>query len=160
MNTMRRLTEEEVEQYIPLSEDYTGSTIEDCTLFYLTSSERGEGWDKVIYYTGRKWNEKHSDTEGKEFIYVLENKSMPGIYKIGYTKGDPTKRAKQISASTGVATDFTVAYSFNCFNGLQLEGEIHNFLSIYRINKRREFFELDIDLAKDVINTLGERYQG
>lgn len=160
MDTMQKLSEDQIEQYIPLSEDYTGSTIEDCSFFHLAPSERGEGWEKVIYYTGRKWSEKHSDTEGKEFIYVLENVSMPGIYKIGYTKGDPVKRAKQISSSTGVATDFTVAYSFNCFNGLQLEGEIHNLLSTYRINKRREFFEIDIDHAKEVVNTLGERYQG
>ena len=54
METMIRLTEEQAEIYIPLSEDFTGATIEDCNYFYLAPSERGEGWEKVIYFTGRR----------------------------------------------------------------------------------------------------------
>ena len=118
---MIRLTEEQAEIYIPLHEDFTGATIEDCDYFYLAPSERGEGWEKVIYYTGRRWKDIVSDTEGSQYIYVLSNKSMPGIYKIGFTKGDPKKRAKQISSSTGVPQPFEVEFSFKCFNGLQLE---------------------------------------
>ena len=160
MDTMIRLTEEQAEIYIPLHEDFTGATIEDCDYFYLAPSERGEGWEKVIYYTGRRWKDIASDTEGSQHIYVLSNKSMPGIYKIGFTKGDPKKRAKQISSSTGVPQPFEVEFSFKCFNGLQLEGEIHNYLKKYQINKRREFFQMKKEEAVEAIKLLGERYQG
>ena len=160
MEKMIRLTEEQAEIYIPLNEDFTGATIEDCDYFYLAPSERGEGWEKVIYFTGRRWKDVVSDTEGKQFIYVLSNKSMPGIHKIGFTKGDPKKRAKQISSSTGVPVPFQVDFSFQCFNGLQLEGEVHNYLKKLQINKRREFFQLELDVAVGAIKELGERYQG
>ena len=159
METMIRLSEEQAEIYIPLNEDFTGATIEVCNYFYLAPSERGDGWEKVIYFTGRRWKDVVSDTESKQHIYVLSNKSMPGIYKIGFTKGDPKKRAKQISSSTGVPVPFEVDFSFQCHNGLQLEGEIHNYLKTFQINKRREFFQMDLNEAIDAIKLLGERYQ-
>ena len=160
MESLIRLEAQEAEQFIPLEEDYTGTSIEDCKYFSLTPSERGEGWEKVTYFSGRKWKEKVSDSEGSQYIYVLSNKSMPGMFKIGFTKDHPIKRAKQISSATGVATPFEVAFSFKCYNGLQLEGEIHNYLKSYQVNKRREFFQLEIEQAIEAIEYLGKRYQG
>jgi hypothetical protein len=121
MDKMIRLTEEQAEIYIPLHEDFTGATIEDCNYFHLAPSERGEGWEKVIYFTGRRWKDIVSDTEGKQFIYVLSNKTMPGIYKIGFTKGDPATRAKQISSSTGVPVPFEVEFSLRNFRLTSVE---------------------------------------
>ena len=34
MDRMIRLSEEQAEIYIPLNEDFTGATIEDCNYFY------------------------------------------------------------------------------------------------------------------------------
>lgn len=46
------------------------------------------------------------------WVYVLENESMPGVYKIGMTTSTPEKRAKDISSSTGVPTPFIVVKEY------------------------------------------------
>jgi hypothetical protein len=36
------------------------------------------------------------------WIYVMRNKAMPGLFKIGFTMDDPCERANQLSCPTGV----------------------------------------------------------
>ena len=50
-NSFKRISLEEAEQYIPLSEDYTGITVDKCP--YYTSHTDTEGWDNIQYYTER-----------------------------------------------------------------------------------------------------------
>jgi hypothetical protein len=83
---------------------------------------------------------------------------MPGSLKIGYTKNDPTTRAKQLSSSTGVASPFIVEHAFKCFNAEVLEGELHKFFEEYRVSNNREFFRLSLDEVKKVVENLGQRY--
>jgi hypothetical protein len=91
-------------------------------------------------------------------VYVLSNALQPGIYKIGYTNKHPEERAKQISNATGVALPYDVEFAFHCYNGLTLEGEIHQKLGEYRVNNQREFFQLPLEEIKTSIEKLGERY--
>jgi hypothetical protein len=79
------------------------------------------------------------------FVYILGNKSMPGIYKLGMTSGSPHKRAKDLSASTGVATPFVVLCYAEFENALQKERECHEALAEYRVSDRREFFECQLE---------------
>jgi hypothetical protein len=44
------------------------------------------------------------------FIYALINPSLEGLVKVGRTDRDPGSRVKEISAPTGVPTQFTLAY--------------------------------------------------
>lgn len=45
------------------------------------------------------------------FIYILSNKSMPGIYKVGITTNSVRQRATELS-STGVPTEFSIEKIF------------------------------------------------
>ena len=153
---MQRISQEVAENYIPLKEDFTGTSVDECP--YFTMIPMGDGWDKITYYTGRKKNPYRERGEGKYYIYVLSNPSMPGLYKIGYTHNTPEERAKQVSAATGVAFPFTVEYAFKCHDGIILEGEIHRYLDIYRVNNDREFFQVELEEAIRTIEFLGKSY--
>jgi hypothetical protein len=83
---------------------------------------------------------------------------MPGLLKIGYTHNMPEFRAEQISRSTGVPLPFTVEYSIKCHEGEFFEYEIHQELDAYRVNNNREFFQISLDEAKKVIETLSLHY--
>ncbi len=78
--------------------------------------------------------------------------------KIGYTNLTPELRAKQISTSTGVVMPFKVEWAFRCFDGNLMETEVHDALKEYRISNQREFFQVDLEEAKDIITLIGEKY--
>jgi len=80
------------------------------------------------------------------------------LLKIGYTTQTPDERAKQISNATGVALPYKVEWAFKCFDGEQLEGEVHRKLREYRVNNQREFFQIDLEGAKKIIKLLGKNY--
>tara|TARA_B110000285_G_scaffold188072_1_gene214092 strand:- start:1140 stop:1625 length:486 start_codon:yes stop_codon:yes gene_type:complete len=158
--SIERITEKQSQEFISKEEDYLGS---DIKYFNLTPSTdvrfpAEDGWDDVTYYTNRSKHLKFEPGTGKQFVYILTNETMPGIVKIGYTKNDPGVRAKQINAATGVAMNFNVEWAFPCFNGIELEGEVHKYLDSFRVNKNREFFRMSVEEAKSVVERLGARY--
>ena len=154
---IQKLTEEEAQQYIPLREDYTGLTVDRCPYYTITEGE--DGWDIITYYTGRKRNKYANRTSDYDsWVYVLSNPTMPGYLKIGFTDGTPEKRAQQLSRSTGVIMPFKVEWAFHCYNGSQLEKEIHHHLEASRVTGNREFFDVSLDEAKKVINQFGQNY--
>jgi hypothetical protein len=101
---------------------------------------------------------ENREGDGDSWLYVLSNKNMPNLLKIGFTTKTPDKRAKQISRGTGVPTHFIVEYALKCFNGQALEAEIHKYLHSYRVNNDREFFQIPLDEAKRVVDLLSVRY--
>jgi hypothetical protein len=73
------------------------------------------------------------------WIYVLSNKNMPGMVKIGQTASDPSSRAAELY-TTGVPSPFRLEYK-GLFDGYaQIERAVHASLSSYRENGSREFF--------------------
>lgn len=85
----------------------------------------------------------------KGHIYVLSNKSMPGVLKIGFTNGDPAKRAAELSGVTGVPTAFRVEWSLPVLGSARaIEQRIHAVLSTKKHGK--EFFRITIDEAQSV----------
>jgi len=155
---MERITKQQSKQYISLKEDYTGKGLEAAAYFTLTPSKMGDGWEDVTYYTSRKKNIYSNKGEGNQWVYVLSNPTTPGLLKIGYTSLTPDERAKQISNATGVALPYKVEWAFKCFDGEQLEGEVHRKLVEYRVNNQREFFQIGLEEAKEVIKLLGKNY--
>lgn len=155
---MDRITPTQAKEFIPLSEDYSGKGIEVAEYFTLTPSEKGDGWEDVTYYTARKKGMFADKGEGDQWVYVLSNPTTPGLLKIGYTKLNPDERARQISNATGVALPYNVEWAYKCFNGEQLEGEVHRKLKAYRVNSNREFFQIQLEEAKEVITLLGQNY--
>ena len=91
-----------------------------------------------------------------EFIYVLENPSMPGIVKIGRTDRDVSQRASELSSHTGVPTEFVVVKAYAVTNAVEAEKRIHDRLSDYRVSDNREFFRIESDDAVLIIENLLE----
>ncbi|MDA8819990.1 GIY-YIG nuclease family protein [Schleiferiaceae bacterium] len=83
------------------------------------------------------------------WVYVLINPSMDGIYKVGMTEKNPEKRAKELSATTSVATPFIVIYKHRTHHPRELEYEVHKELedTNSRISNNREFFNGDPSIA-------------
>ncbi len=149
---MKRITNEEAKKLVPY--DRTRTSLPPS--HFLVKSEKN-GWDKVEYYTHRL-RQSINGGEGDQSVYILENPSMPGILKIGYTKGDPNDRADQLSKGTGIPTPYKVIFSYDCFNGERIERAVHKHFKKQRVNSDREFFNVTIEEAKKVINKIGTQY--
>ncbi len=76
-------------------------------------------------------------------VYVLENAAMPGIVKIGKTSRDSIKERLNELYSTGVPVPFDCAYAARVGNEMEVEKAFHEAFGPYRINPKREFFEID-----------------
>lgn len=154
-----RITPEQAESFISCNEDQLNTP---ASYFTLTPSDRGDGWENITYYTNRSKHIKMPEgMVNCQWVYVLTNETMPGLCKIGFTKSKPTERAKQINAATGVALDFTVEWAFPCFNAHDLEKEIHRYLESegFRVNKKKEFFNISVKQAISVIERIGQPYK-
>ena len=160
---IKRITPEQAEKFLTCDEDQLDTP---AHYFTITPSKdlgkAAEGWEDVTYYTNRS-REIHvpKGLIGAQYIYILENDTMPGLVKIGFTKNKPSERVKQINAATGVALDFYVKYQYPCFNAHDLEKEIHIYLESqgFRVNKKKEFFNITVEQAISVIERIGEPYK-
>lgn len=102
----------------------------------------------------RKAKPKVSNTQ---WVYVLSNASMPGLIKIGMTTTSPQQRNTELGSATGVPTPFKIEYCVKVANALQVEKTIHRQLAAHRVNRRREFFEMDVKTAIKAVNAVALR---
>jgi hypothetical protein len=149
---MNRITQEEAKQYIPCSEDYSNNPPS-----YFTLTERGDGWDEITYYTGKKRG-LFIGRDGDEWVYILTNPAIPGMIKIGYTRLDPFERAIQVSRGTGVPMGYEVEWAYKCYKGERIEREVHKYFKKERVSPTREFFRVTLDEAKQIIEQIGKKY--
>lgn len=84
-------------------------------------------------------------------VYVLSNKAMPGLLKIGYTMNTVEGRVKELSGATGVPSEFFIEYQVECRDAAGVEALVHESLHNSRHNNSREFFSLTVTNAVDVI---------
>jgi hypothetical protein len=91
-----------------------------------------------------------------EFIYVLENPSMPGLVKIGRTDRSVSERVSELSSHTGIPTGFAVVKHWAVTDSVEAERIIHERLSDYRVAENREFFKMEAEEATDIIESLLE----
>ena len=154
---MKYISWEESLNYVPL-EDQKEISFQDCKYYTFIYEDE---WEIVKYFTGRRYDRFDGiNSEGTHWVYILENNSMPGLYKVGFTKDDvgPEKRSKQVSRSSGVPTPFSVKWAFKCFDGMALEQQVHKRLSYARVNNDREFFSEKFEIIKETIETLGKNF--
>jgi hypothetical protein len=149
---MQRITEEEAKAYIACSEDFT-----EAPAAYYTVTQDDAGWDMITYYTAKRRGVYHGKT-GDEMVYVLSNPAMPGLYKIGHTKSDAFNRATQISRGTGVPQDFQVEWCLRCFKAERIERETHRYFKAQRVNRRKEFFRVELDVIQTAIMQIAAKY--
>jgi hypothetical protein len=92
--------------------------------------------------------------ENFESVYVLTNKEMPGICKIGYTsKNDINERTKQLY-TTGVPHPFDVYCILKVKDGRRYENTIHEIFSENRVRPDREFFRIHPEQVKNKLLSL------
>lgn len=85
-------------------------------------------------------------------VYVLRNPAIPGLLKIGMTKrAKLDSRVQELSMSTGVPMPFQVVYSVKTKKPRELECAVHQRLTRWRVNSRREFFSCPLWMAKRAI---------
>lgn len=84
------------------------------------------------------------------YIYVLTNRSMPGLVKVGKTVRDPLTRMNELSGATGVPTPFELAFTLQFDDCHTAERRIHQLLSERgtRVSNRREFFQVSPNTAR------------
>ena len=118
------------------------------------------GKQKVKYFYG---NLKSilGESDDPEWIYILENEYIPGIVKIGFTRGDILERVEEINSATGVVSPWHPVFGFKCKRAYQIEQEIHITLQNLgiRINPEREGFMISTEDAIRVVESIAERYE-
>ena len=159
MADFKRITEEQAHYYKLLDPDKL-SLEEVCrksVAFTLTPDPASPGWEFVHYYQDSPLDQS-GNLVPTEYVYVLVNKSMPDMVKIGMTIREVEERAKEISGATGVPTPWVPVYSFKCFNSYKLEQEIHEHLDAVRVVNNREMFYMHSRDAIDTVKKLGDKY--
>lgn len=156
---MKRIDLDESHYYVKLDPN-DPYICRKAVAFSLTpSTDPGyEGWEDVTYYAEGIIDPSLS-IKDPEWVYVLVNKSMPGICKIGMTTTSVTQRVREINYATGVITPWFPVFKYKCINSKALEKAVHQHLEElgYRINPKREGFEIPSDVAKEVIEKLGKK---
>lgn len=154
---MKRITIQQAHFYIPLETEHIKHYTKVCA---FTLSPDKDNWEKVRYY-GECILDERGNIRPHEWIYILVNRLMPGIIKIGRTTTSVSQRVKEINSATGVIERWQCVFKYKCINSQYLEQEIHMYLQerSFRVNPHREGFEIDVTSAIDIINELGEKYQ-
>jgi len=159
MSDIKRITQEQAHYYKLLDSDKL-SPEELCrksVAFTLTPDPANPGWEFINYYQDSPIDQ-NGNLVPTEYVYVLVNKSMPNMVKIGMTVRDVDERAKEISGATGVPTPWVPVYSFKCFNSYKLEQELHEHLDAVRVAGNREMFYIHSSDAITTVKKLGDKY--
>ncbi len=87
----------------------------------------------------------------KGYIYIMINPSLEkDLLKIGRTARKPEERASEL-CTTGVPVRFHVAYEEEVEDSFLAESILHQQLTNYRYDKRREFFRLPLKSAIEIV---------
>jgi hypothetical protein len=86
----------------------------------------------------------------KGWVYILSNKAMPNLVKVGHTTRDTQSRIQEIDG-TGVPHPYDIEYEVQVDNSYHVEQKTHAILGHYRENKKREFFRCSIAVAISAI---------
>lgn len=85
------------------------------------------------------------------YLYVLTNPAMPGMVKIGLTKGKVEHRAKQLSSGTALPEAFDVFTAIPVSDVVAAERQAHGALDAFRVNRHREFFRISPVKAVEIV---------
>lgn len=92
-------------------------------------------------------------------VYVLSNRSMPGLVKIGMTtRHELDVRLKELY-TTGVPVPFDVEYAceVKACNCAKLEKALHTAFEPNRLNVNREFFQIKKEQAIAILEIFNEK---
>jgi hypothetical protein len=84
-------------------------------------------------------------------VYILTNEAMPGYVKIGLTQqNDVGDRVKQLD-NTSIPVPFECYFAANVADCRKVERTLHFVFGEKRARRSREFFTIEPDLAKAII---------
>lgn len=92
----------------------------------------------------------HDKTHTVGFAYILTNKFMPGLVKIGFTTWLTEDRIKALY-TTGVPAPFEIQFRLMISNPKAVENKTHKLLDAFRVNPKREFFMIDTAIAIETV---------
>lgn len=75
------------------------------------------------------------------WVYVISNRAMPKLVKVGYSERDPINRAKELGFGTEVPFRYEVIYDALVHDPYEVEQDVHRRLADLRAGK--EWFECD-----------------
>jgi hypothetical protein len=84
------------------------------------------------------------------FVYAVSNEGFPGLLKVGRTGGDVRRRVAALSRM--VPVPFVLEYSIGTYHPGSVESLAHSILQEYRVNPRREWFRVSVELAQAAID--------
>lgn len=87
-------------------------------------------------------------------VYLLTNPVMPGLTKIGKTNINGLETRLQTLYNTSVPIPFHCFYACEVENPDLVEKKLHDAFGDNRVNKKREFFEIDAERVKSVLELL------
>ena len=91
------------------------------------------------------------------YVYILSNPAMAGLIKVGQTRRSPEERARELSRNTSIPSDFIVEFEIFTLDREALEKVAHSKLEPFRINKKREFFKINVERAADIIRNEADK---
>lgn len=89
-------------------------------------------------------------------VYVLTNPAMEGLVKIGKTARSALENRMGELYSTGVPVPFNCEIAVEVDDETSVESALHKAFAKFRVNPRREFFEVDPEHIKPLIVLLGK----
>lgn len=134
-----------------IGSDKNGNSVSGKTWVKRTESYF-VGSEEELIIEGNKKSNFTTKNAGK--IYVMRNANFgENIYKIGLTTKTTEERARQLS-KTSVPDRFQVMREWDVKDCYLAEKSIHKTLEKYRLDKSREFFQVDMKLANNVIDAV------
>lgn len=105
-----------------------------------------------------KMDQQNTNLPGNlQIVYVLTNAAMPGLIKIGMTRGNEAASRTSQLYTTGVPLPFECAYECAVGNAAEVERALHEAFAPFRINPNREFFRMEPRQAIAILRLLHAR---
>ena len=144
---MENLTGKDTSEFYEMNEQQVRDNVRSARGYDFVD-DGPNAW-KIRYFKKKYGNKKSPQSTGH--IYVLQNTSVPGIFKIGFTERSVVDRLNEINKATGVITPWQVRDFWFTSEPYLKEQEIHDLLTDYRVEDNREGFAVSYDVARSVI---------
>lgn len=91
-----------------------------------------------------------------DFVYILSTRELNNFLKIGFTTRSIEQRVKEINSATGVMIPFgaRAVWRLKSGRGRFIENLIHGELDGQRVRSDREFFNLEFENARQIIDKI------
>jgi hypothetical protein len=144
---MENLTGKDTSEFYEMNYEQIRDDVKSARAYDFV--ETGKNAWNVRYFRKKYGTRKSSFSTGH--IYVLQNTSVPGIFKIGFTERSVAERLNEINKSTGVITPWQIRDFWFTQEPYLAEQEIHRRLKDFRVENNREGFAISFDVARNVI---------